>query len=563
MSISFREASDIVVKPIASQRQKKREFTFSHLNPLIRVPIAQRIILVFLIPILIATIASGMIGSQSAQLLGQESGFYQNLFQGYLSLSTGNSDLELMNYKLNMMMGNSSGGSNMVMGNGGTNPSMANSTIGVIQGLESHYDVLLSDYAKKDLLIYKPEQVQLFDSAGHLGQASQQRLLTDNAQLTWQMYQRVQDQILQYIQNNQYQDAALLNYSKGVSTFDDTLNAIDQLIQFDGRLITYVQDATNIQERDELITTAIAIALIIISIGIIGALTYVTLVNRLHQLKKVARAVQMGQTDIRAIVDGRDEITDVSTSVNTMLDTIVGLLDETRVQRDAIVNAAEHLFSDLHLNNYSKLFDVKTAVNNDPIWMLGHAFKFTIDRFRRFVLRNQTTIEQLDIVSQRWQENVNTFLSNTRRLLRNVPPSQLPSGSLGNTDRTGTSTGLTPSQLQEHIHLTEGFAREATKFAQSLRRIMEEMHANLVLFHPDTLQSNQQSNSARRISSHGDSQRIDSIGITAVRQSLDPSKQRNSLEIQGINLSDDRYKSRVTTHEVRLRKRAGSDKLKA
>src|SRR5271157_1843277 len=116
MSISFREASDIVVKPIASQRQKKREFTFSHLNPLIRVPIAQRIILVFLIPILIATIASGMIGSQSAQLLGQESGFYQNLFQGYLSLSTGNSDLELMNYKLNMMMGNSSGGSNMVMG---------------------------------------------------------------------------------------------------------------------------------------------------------------------------------------------------------------------------------------------------------------------------------------------------------------------------------------------------------------------------------------------------------------------------------------------------------------
>ena len=317
MSISFREASDIVVKPIASQRQKKREFTFSHLNPLIRVPIAQRIILVFLIPILIATIASGMIGSQSAQLLGQESGFYQNLFQGYLSLSTGNSDLELMNYKLNMMMGNSSGGSNMVMGNGGTNPSMANSTIGVIQGLESHYDVLLSDYAKKDLLIYKPEQVQLFDSAGHLGQASQQRLLTDNAQLTWQMYQRVQDQILQYIQNNQYQDAALLNYSKGVSTFDDTLNAIGQLIQFDGRLITYVQDATNIQERDELITTAIAIALIIISIGIIGALTYVTLVNRLHQLKKVARAVQMGQTDIRAIVDGRDEITAVRAIATT------------------------------------------------------------------------------------------------------------------------------------------------------------------------------------------------------------------------------------------------------
>jgi len=38
---------------------------------------------------------------QSAQLLNQESGFYQNLFQGYSSLTTGNDFLQLMNFKLN------------------------------------------------------------------------------------------------------------------------------------------------------------------------------------------------------------------------------------------------------------------------------------------------------------------------------------------------------------------------------------------------------------------------------------------------------------------------------
>ena len=523
------------------------------------------------------------------------------------------------------MMGNSSRGSNIV-----------NSTTGVIQGLESRYDMLLSDYAKEDLLIYKPEQEQLFDSAGHLGQATQQRSLMNNTQSTWQSYHRVQDQILQYIHNNQYPNAASLNFSQGEATFDNALNALGQLVQFDGRLVTYVQDATNIQERDELITTAVTIALIILSIGIIGALTYGTLVDRLRQLNKAARAVRHGQTDMRAIVDGRDEITEVSISINTMLDTIVGLLDETRVQRDAITNAAEHLFSDLHLVNGSKLVEIKTAANNDPIWMLSHAFNFTIGRLRRFVLSNQTTIEQLDIVSQRWLEKANTFFSNTHRLSRNVPSLQLPSGNLGNTNRkgnseqlqasmvsghtpfvnqtieirdqlrqssrqnieplgssladlleqasrlcqqviaeqlarntipdyntiqrlqslealighlgktiqafrnnvakslaevyvklnqlstaahsvstenpqriansAGTSTDLTTSLLQEHIRLTEGFAREATEFAQSLRRIIEEMRANLVPFRPNTLQSSQQSNSAGGISSRGDSQ---------------------------------------------------------
>jgi HAMP domain-containing protein len=358
--------------------------------------------------------------------------------------------------------------------------------------------MLLSDYAKKDLLVYKPEQEQLFDSAGHMGQATQQRLLTDNAQNTWQLYHRVQDQILQYMHNNKYQDAVSLNNLQGETAFNNVSNALDQLVQFDGRLITYVQDATNIQERDELITTAIAMALIILCIGIIGALTYGTLVNRLRQLNKVARAVQRGKTDMRAIVDGRDEITDVSTSVNTMLDTIVGLLDETRVQRDAIVSAAERLFFDMHLNNGSKFVDIKTAVNNDPIWMLSHAFNFAIGRFRRSVLRDQTTIKQLDIVSRQWLENVNTFLSNTRRLLRNVPSSQLSSG---------TCTGITTSLLQEHVRLTEGFAREATEFTQSLRRIIEEMRANLVPFRPNMSQSNQQSHSARGMRSHGNSQR--------------------------------------------------------
>jgi len=316
-----------------------------------------------------------------------------------------------------------------------------------------------------------------------------------------------------------------------------------------------------------------------------------------------------------------------------MLDTIVGLLNETRVQRDVLINAAERLFADMRLANGGE-FDVKTAVNNDPIWMLGHAFNFTIGRFRRFVMRNQTTIEQLDVVCQQGMENANAFLTNTRKLLgdpasfspsssfsgfgnmsrkgdsgalqedraggnvgfvhqvigirdqlqhfarQNVEPlgaslldpleqasrlcqqvmaeqlsrNAVPDrntiqgirslealiGRLGtavqtfqknsaqslaevyanvnqlsitarsagteNTRNTvGSSTGLTATQVQELARLTEGFAREVTGLAQSLRRITEEMRSSLAPFRLETTQGSQQPNLVSEIGWRGSS----------------------------------------------------------
>ena len=618
MDISRQPSSDLVFDNLGPVKLKKRGFPFPSLppfrNPLIGIPIAQRLVFGFLIPALIAALAAGMIGIQSAQLLNQESGFYQNLFQGYSSLTTGNNFLQLMNFKLNATLGDA-----LV-----ANPSHTQLTADqqAVQGLETSYETLLQDYVQHDLLTSNPSQTALFDGAGHPGQGSQQSLLASSAVRTWQLYRAAQDQILQEIQNGLYQNAQTLEQQQGQLTYSDALSALRQLIQFDGRLTTYVQDATAVQQTSALITTLVAVILILSAIGVIGWLIYGTLVGRLRQLRKVAQAVQRGQIDTRIAVDGRDEITDVSTSVNTMLDTIVGLLNETRVQRDVLINAAERLFADMRLANGGE-FDVKTAVNNDPIWMLGHAFNFTIGRFRRFVMRNQTTIEQLDVVSQQGIENANAFLSNTRKLLRN-PESLSPrssSSSLGNTIRrgdsgtlqenrsggnagfvhqvigirdqlqhfarqtveplgaslldpleqasrlcqrvmaeqlsrnaipdrntiqgirsletlighlgtavqtfqknaaqslaevysninqlsitarsastentqnpAGASAGLTSAQAHELARLTEGFAREVTGLAQSLRRITEEMRSSLAPFRLDTTQSSQQPN---------------------------------------------------------------------
>jgi methyl-accepting chemotaxis protein len=475
MNISHQEPPNVIFEDLDPVKLKRRRI-FPSLPPsfrnlLIDIPIAQRLVLGFVIPALIAALAASIIGIQSAQLLNQESSFYQTLFHGYSSLTTGNDFLQLMNVRLNTTLSDAQV----------PNPSRDQLTADqkAVQGLETRYDTLLQDYAQHDLLIHDSSHTALFDGAGHPGQAAQQNLLASSAVRTWQLYRSTQDHILQEVQNGLYQDAQTLEQQQGQLTYSDALSALRQLIQFDGRLTAYVQDATDMQQKNALITTLIAALIVFSSIGVVGWLIYGTLVGRLRQLRRVSQAVQQGNIETRIAIDGRDEITEVSASINTMLDTIVGLLEQSRVQRDALSSAAERLFADMRLANGGE-FDVRTAVSNDPIWMLGHAFNFTIGRFRRFVMRNQTTIEQLDVVSHQGMENANAFLVTTRKLLPN--PASIP------------STGLTATQIHELTRLTEGFGREVTGLAQNLRQITQEMRSSLAPFRLDGIQSGQQPN---------------------------------------------------------------------
>jgi len=108
-------------------------------------------------------------------------------------------------------------------------------------------------------------------------------------------------------------------------------------------------------------------------------------------------------------VIGRDEIADVSASVNAMLGAMVGLLEEARRQRDVLTHAAEHLFSDMRVVSAGDL-RINASVGNDPIGMLANAFNFTIGRFRRFVLRTQIVTEQVDVISHQELERSEAFV---------------------------------------------------------------------------------------------------------------------------------------------------------
>jgi methyl-accepting chemotaxis protein len=91
-----------------------------------------------------------------------------------------------------------------------------------------------------------------------------------------------------------------------------------------------------------------------------------------------------------------------------MLETITGLIEETRGQREVLTNAAQHLFSHMRIVSARDL-SVTASMVDDPIGMLANAFNFTVSRFQRFVLRMQASAKQLDVIARQELERSEIF----------------------------------------------------------------------------------------------------------------------------------------------------------
>jgi methyl-accepting chemotaxis protein len=407
---------------------------------LLDLPIAWRLGLGFLLAALVAAVAVGASSLQRTQALSSQSAFYQSLLSTNTSLTTGDSFLQLMNTKLHDTLTDASAAA----------PSKetlaADQT--AVDGLAARFDAVLVDYQQSDLISLHPERMAIVTEAGRSIQVTQQRTLAQSAVRTWQVYKSAQDKVLQDVATGDLASAQALTRAQAEPTNADAQSALRALIQFDGRLASTIHVASDFEQRAQLVTALVAAALAFLAVGGIGWVISNTLVRRLRQLRRVSLSVEQGELQTRVAIAGRDEIASVSQAVNGMLDMIVGLVDVTRRQRDALTSAAERLFSDVRVAGAGDL-RVQAAVSGDPIGMLANAFNFTVGRFRRFVLRTQTTVDQLDVVTRQQYEYAQAFharLTNFARESSGAPastarPPQAGAMRLPSSDATVALTG--------------------------------------------------------------------------------------------------------------------------
>lgn len=448
---------------------------------LLSIPIAGRLTLAFLAAALIATIAAGVVGFQRSQSLTREADFYQHLLQSNSALNTAASYLQLMNTKLHDLLTNA------------TSPAFSQETQDTdekaLQALTTHFNAILSDYVKNDFVDQHPDQLNLLTEAGNQIQAQQQHTLVASAQRTWLTFIASQQTLLNDINAKNFVDATTLIRAQEEPTNADALSAMRTLIQLGSSLARSVNDAAVVEQQTLLITTIIIAAIACLCIGLFGWFISRTLVQRLNLLRRVTQMVEKGQLDSRVVVMGRDEIADVSTSVNSMLDTIVGLLQETRSQRDAMTNAANHLFSYMQVVSAGEL-RANTVAHNDPIGMLADAFNFTIGRVRRFMLRSQTNVERLEVILRQEMEHTENFMQLIQGARQSPPiaydlsgkfavsgPLKARSGS--NAAKDSLNPVLVAQLKQAQQHLLQGVRSLAQTYIRTMLMQTKQLNATL------------------------------------------------------------------------------------
>ena len=339
MSVSTRHVSQpfVASQDVKSEKQRKR----GGFHPLLKIPIVPRLAFGLLIPLLLAAFALSSVVWQSQQLQIHETAVYESLAQGNTTLHNAVDGLEQLQ-------------SNMLgMLNDAVLPETSLQTMygdsGSILLSMTKVDTALNDYHQHDLLSRYPELINLFVQAGHGSLLAQQSASSDQAVSTWNSYRLTLQMMLNSLNGGDAADANFAQQNLAGQEYADSMGALLRLIQFNDRLVPAVHDAINVEQRGLLVTTIIAALCILLGIVIVGWLVFATLVQRLQRLRQVVKSIEGGDVDARLEVVGRDEISGVSSSINDMLDTIVGLLEETRHQRDELANAEElkHLHQEL------------------------------------------------------------------------------------------------------------------------------------------------------------------------------------------------------------------------
>lgn len=298
-----------------------REAQHSHISDfLLNFSVGHRLLIGFLTAAIITVLTIGITGIQRAQSFDQQARLYQSLITTNNGLPLGNNLLNLMNIKIHAVL---SEATSRIESPGEFSLETLHDDEQSVRDLTAQYQQILRKYQTTALLDQHPEQLAFLTPAESDPQIDQQRILTTSAIGTWRFYVRAQSNVLQAIDSGHTSEAVLMEHLQGEPRFADTLSALHGLTHFNAQLSATLSNSAATQEQDQSILTIVSSLLACLGIILAGLLVSHTFVQRLNQLRSVTEGVKQGNLDTRLPVVGRDEITDVSASVNAMLETMV------------------------------------------------------------------------------------------------------------------------------------------------------------------------------------------------------------------------------------------------
>jgi methyl-accepting chemotaxis protein len=240
----------------------------------------------------------------------------------------------------------------------------------------------------------------------------------------------------------------------------------DIIIILIGSIYTQVLNAHGIgasQTGPLLLITAIALLVSTAIVITLGYIVNVTITQPLRQLAQLTRRIRQGDTEARAPVAGRDEISMVAASMNSMLDNIVRLIQETEGQRDHLQFQVEKLIHEVSGVGEGDL-SIQAEVTADALGVLADSFNYMVEELSNLVVRVKTVAQEVGNSATHTSEQMEELVQIADQQIRLVSAAARQAEQMAQASR----------RAAERIQILDRTANEARAAAQNGRQSVQQ-----------------------------------------------------------------------------------------
>ncbi len=213
--------------------------------------------------------------------------------------------------------------------------------------------------------------------------------------LQWQNYSHAQNVVLQDLQKQTSATMLANDLAQTNLLYLPLKGNLDNLVGLTESLSQIVA-----HQNAQLITpitwgTISAFLFSTIVVFLIGYAINLTITAPLRQLTHLTRRISKGEMSARATLTGNNEITLVATSMNSMLDDIVRLMQEVQGQRDLLQARIEALINEVRGVGEGDL-SLQVNVSSDLFGILAKSFNYMIRELSSLIVRVKLVSNEVD-----------------------------------------------------------------------------------------------------------------------------------------------------------------------
>lgn len=302
--------------------------------------------------------------------------------------------------------------------------------------------------------------------------SDQQQTLNTIADQEWRDYMQAQQQSLQLLDSSASDSqlqAAMKTVNSKYTPLERDWNHVVAVAETVGDRVAEVGPD---QLKPLWMATGVAGLGILLIVIIVGYSVNLTIARPLRQLALLTRRIGQGDTQARARVEGGDEIALVASSMNTMLDSIVRLIQETRAQREALQSWIDKLAIEVSGVAGGNL-RVQAEVTNTPIGVLAEFFNYMVRELSALVVRVTVATRAVEHSTSLILQHLFQLSKTSDVQLQQISEAKVELNRMADSNR----------QVAERIHYMAGTSNEAQSIIDRGRNAVNQANEGMQRMH--------------------------------------------------------------------------------